>query len=107
MWGHSILYDLIKWVELEMISTKFDKYGCWSGSTTILLDSRPTMYTDVNHKRDTTVHNIAFSKIRKKCCQFLFDSSASGTISSISTTLKAHLRLNHVGHSVLCDLINW
>lgn len=67
VWAHSVSRDLINWVALETAiqpSIKSDKYGCWSGSATILRDGTPAiMYTgidraDINYE----VQNIAFPK---------------------------------------------
>uniref|UniRef100_A0A453BXY4 fructan beta-(2,1)-fructosidase n=1 Tax=Aegilops tauschii subsp. strangulata TaxID=200361 RepID=A0A453BXY4_AEGTS len=67
VWAHSVSRDLINWVALETAiqpSIKSDKYGCWSGSATILRDGTPViMYTgidraDINYE----VQNIAFPK---------------------------------------------
>ncbi|EMS67174.1 Beta-fructofuranosidase, insoluble isoenzyme 2 [Triticum urartu] len=52
VWAHSVSRDLINWVALETAiqpSIKSDKYGCWSGSATILRDGTPAiMYTGID-----------------------------------------------------------
>ncbi|XP_051217232.1 beta-fructofuranosidase, insoluble isoenzyme 2 isoform X1 [Lolium perenne] len=67
VWAHSVSRDLINWVALETAlapSIDADKYGCWSGSATIMPDGTPViMYTgvsrpDVNYE----VQNVAFPK---------------------------------------------
>ncbi|GJS27787.1 glycoside hydrolase, family 32 [Tanacetum coccineum] len=43
VWAHSVSTDLINWIPLEhaiVPSKQFDKYGCWSGSATILPGSK-------------------------------------------------------------------
>ncbi|XP_017256918.1 beta-fructofuranosidase, insoluble isoenzyme 2 isoform X2 [Daucus carota subsp. sativus] len=51
VWAHSISKDLINWVALEPAifpSKPFDKYGCWSGSATVLPGGKPViMYTGI------------------------------------------------------------
>ncbi|TVU29873.1 hypothetical protein EJB05_21462, partial [Eragrostis curvula] len=67
VWAHSVSRDLINWIPLEpgiVPSIPSDKYGCWSGSATILPDGTPVItYTgitrsDINYQ----VQNIAFPK---------------------------------------------
>lgn len=51
VWAHSISKDLINWTPLPhaLEPTKpFDKFGCWSGSATVLPDDKPViLYTGV------------------------------------------------------------
>ncbi|XP_051132209.1 beta-fructofuranosidase, insoluble isoenzyme 1-like [Andrographis paniculata] len=63
VWAHSVSKDLINWerVEHAMYPSKpFDKYGCWSGSATILPGNRPIiLYTGIVDKNFTGVQNYA------------------------------------------------
>ncbi|XP_058760068.1 beta-fructofuranosidase, insoluble isoenzyme 1-like isoform X2 [Vicia villosa] len=63
VWGHSVSKDLINWKELQPAlfpSKPFDKYGCWSGSATILPGKGPViLYTGVVDKRSNEVQCIA------------------------------------------------
>ncbi|KAL2323061.1 hypothetical protein Fmac_027440 [Flemingia macrophylla] len=63
VWGHSISKDLINWKELEPAlypSKPFDKYGCWSGSVTILPSKGPViLYTGVINKHSNEVQCYA------------------------------------------------
>ncbi|PWA41181.1 Concanavalin A-like lectin/glucanase superfamily [Artemisia annua] len=51
VWAHSVSKDLINWIPLEpaiVPSKPFDKYGCWSGSATILPGNKPViLYTGI------------------------------------------------------------
>nr|GEW26045.1 glycoside hydrolase, family 32 [Tanacetum cinerariifolium] len=51
VWAHSVSTDLINWIPLEhaiVPSEPFDKYGCWSGSATILPGNKPVIiYTGI------------------------------------------------------------
>lgn len=51
VWAHSVSKDLINWEALEHAlypTNSFDKYGCWSGSATILPGNKPViLYTGV------------------------------------------------------------
>ncbi|KAL1821243.1 hypothetical protein DCAR_0417633 [Daucus carota subsp. sativus] len=51
VWAHSVSTDLINWTPLEPAifpSKPFDKYGCWSGSATILPGNKPViLYTGI------------------------------------------------------------
>lgn len=51
VWAHSVSTDMINWISLKpaMVPSKwFDKYGCWSGSATILPGDKPViLYTGV------------------------------------------------------------
>ncbi|GJN21218.1 hypothetical protein PR202_gb08679 [Eleusine coracana subsp. coracana] len=65
VWAHSVSRDLVNWIPLEPAiapSIPSDKYGCWSGSATILPDGTPAiMYTGIDqHKHQ--VQNVAFPK---------------------------------------------
>ncbi|WJX17934.1 Invertase [Trifolium repens] len=63
VWGHSVSKDLINWKELQPAlypSKPFDKYGCWSGSATIIPGQGPViLYTGVVDKRSNEVQCIA------------------------------------------------
>ncbi|KAM0878824.1 hypothetical protein ACQ4PT_034639 [Festuca glaucescens] len=71
VWAHSVSHDLINWVPLEPAirpSIKADKYGCWSGSATMLLDGTPAiLYTGIIKKvkgSNYQVQNLAYPKNR-------------------------------------------
>ncbi|XAR64711.1 Beta-fructofuranosidase [Bertholletia excelsa] len=63
VWAHSVSTDLINWIPLEPAiypSKPFDKYGCWSGSATILPDNKPIiLYTGIVDQNNTQVQNYA------------------------------------------------
>ncbi|KAK7392634.1 hypothetical protein VNO78_21078 [Psophocarpus tetragonolobus] len=63
VWGHAVSKDLINWKELEPAlypSKPFDKYGCWSGSATVLPGKGPIiLYTGVIDKQSTEVQLYA------------------------------------------------
>ncbi|CAN6282964.1 unnamed protein product [Urochloa humidicola] len=70
VWGHSVSRDLINWMTLEPAispSIDSDRFGCWSGSATILPDGTPMIvYTGINRIQgnDTNyqVQNVAYPK---------------------------------------------
>ncbi|KAK3144831.1 hypothetical protein QOZ80_4AG0318450 [Eleusine coracana subsp. coracana] len=67
VWAHSVSRDLINWMALEPAlepSIASDKYGCWSGSATILPDGTPAiMYTGVNRADvQYQVQNVAYPR---------------------------------------------
>ncbi|KAI7729473.1 hypothetical protein M8C21_020380 [Ambrosia artemisiifolia] len=49
VWAHSVSKDLVNWTPLDLAiepTKPFDKFGCWSGSATILPDNKPViLYT--------------------------------------------------------------
>nr|XP_043609650.1 beta-fructofuranosidase, insoluble isoenzyme 3-like [Erigeron canadensis] len=51
VWAHSVSQDMINWIPLKpaIVPSKwFDRYGCWSGSATILPGDKPViLYTGV------------------------------------------------------------
>ncbi|PWA35521.1 glycoside hydrolase, family 32 [Artemisia annua] len=55
VWAHSVSKDMINWIPLEpaiVPSKPFDKYGCWSGSATILPGNKPViLYTGIVAKK--------------------------------------------------------
>ncbi|KAM3341454.1 hypothetical protein P3S68_029089 [Capsicum galapagoense] len=63
VWAHSVSRDLINWIHLEPAiypSEKFDRYGAWSGSATILPNNKPViLYTGVVDAHDAQVQNYA------------------------------------------------
>lgn len=65
VWAHSISKDLINWKPLDHAifpSKPFDKYGCWSGSATILPGDKPIiLYTGIVEPapKNTQVQNYA------------------------------------------------
>ncbi|TVU29841.1 hypothetical protein EJB05_21429, partial [Eragrostis curvula] len=67
VWAHSVSRDLINWISLEpaiVPSIPSDRYGCWSGSATILPGGTPAiMYTGITRADiGYEVQNIAFPK---------------------------------------------
>jgi beta-fructofuranosidase len=69
VWGHSVSQDLINWVELDPAikpSILGDQHGCWSGSSTILLDGTPAiMYTGIIQEVEGNqyeVQNLAYPR---------------------------------------------
>jgi len=63
VWAHSVSKDLINWESLEHAlypSKSFDKYGCWSGSATIVPGIGPVIqYTGVVDEKQTQVQCYA------------------------------------------------
>ncbi|KAI3472089.1 hypothetical protein Pfo_029377 [Paulownia fortunei] len=63
VWAHSVSKDLINWKKVEHAiypSKPFDKYGCWSGSATVLPGNKPIiLYTGIVDKNNTQVQNYA------------------------------------------------
>ncbi|GER29051.1 beta-fructofuranosidase [Striga asiatica] len=63
VWAHSVSKDLINWKKVPHAispSKPFDKYGCWSGSATILPGNRPIiLYTGIVDQNNTQVQNYA------------------------------------------------
>ncbi|EYU35516.1 hypothetical protein MIMGU_mgv1a025972mg [Erythranthe guttata] len=63
VWAHSVSKDLINWTPLEPAiypSKPFDKYGCWSGSATLLPGNKPViLYTGIVDDKKTQVQNYA------------------------------------------------
>lgn len=66
VWAHSVSTDMINWKSLDpaiYASKPFDKYGCWSGSATVLPGNRPViLYTGIVNEQNHQVQNIAFPK---------------------------------------------
>ncbi|CAN6270283.1 unnamed protein product [Urochloa humidicola] len=67
VWAHSVSRDLINWIALKPAikpSIPSDKYGCWSGSATILPDGSPViMYTGIDRPNiKYQVQNLALPK---------------------------------------------
>ncbi|CAI9301084.1 unnamed protein product [Lactuca saligna] len=62
VWAHSVSTDLINWIPLEpaiVPSKPFDKYGCWSGSATILPGDKPIiLYTGIINKKPEPGHQV-------------------------------------------------
>ncbi|EXB66852.1 Beta-fructofuranosidase, insoluble isoenzyme CWINV1 [Morus notabilis] len=64
-WGHSISYDLINWVHLDIAlnpTDPFDINGCWSGSATILPDQKPAILYTGRDTENRQVQNLAVPK---------------------------------------------
>ncbi|XP_061343715.1 beta-fructofuranosidase, insoluble isoenzyme 1-like isoform X1 [Gastrolobium bilobum] len=63
VWAHSVSKDLINWKALEPAiypSKPFDKFGCWSGSATILPEKGPViLYTGIIDENNTQVQCYA------------------------------------------------
>ncbi|XP_057506071.1 beta-fructofuranosidase, insoluble isoenzyme 1-like [Actinidia eriantha] len=63
VWAHSVSADMINWKPLDPAiypSKPFDRYGCWSGSATILPGNRPIiLYTGIVDANNTQVQNYA------------------------------------------------
>ncbi|XP_028795552.1 beta-fructofuranosidase, insoluble isoenzyme 1-like [Neltuma alba] len=63
VWAHSVSKDLINWETIEPAiypSKPFDKYGCWSGSATIVPGKGPViLYTGVADEKQTQVQCYA------------------------------------------------
>ncbi|XP_047162869.1 beta-fructofuranosidase, insoluble isoenzyme 1-like isoform X1 [Vigna umbellata] len=63
VWAHSVSKDLINWEAVEHAlypSKSFDKYGCWSGSATIVPGIGPVIqYTGVVDEKQTQVQCYA------------------------------------------------
>ncbi|KAL3839295.1 hypothetical protein ACJIZ3_023886 [Penstemon smallii] len=63
VWAHSVSKDLINWKKVPHAiypSKPFDKYGCWSGSATILPGNKPVIfYTGIIDQNQTQVQNYA------------------------------------------------
>nr|XP_043607075.1 fructan 6-exohydrolase-like [Erigeron canadensis] len=64
-WAHSVSYDLINWIHLDLAITPtehFDINSCWSGSATILPGNKPVMlYTGID-SQFRQVQNLAVPK---------------------------------------------
>lgn len=63
VWAHSVSKDLINWESLEPAiypSKPFDRFGCWSGSATVLRGNKPViLYTGIVDENNTQVQNFA------------------------------------------------
>ncbi|KAL6575030.1 Invertase [Orobanche minor] len=63
VWAHSVSKDLINWKKVQHAiypSKPFDRYGCWSGSATVLSGNKPIiLYTGIVDKNNTQVQNYA------------------------------------------------
>ncbi|KAJ9549711.1 hypothetical protein OSB04_022254 [Centaurea solstitialis] len=64
-WAHSVSYDLINWIPLDLAfspTDSFDNTSCWSGSATILPGNKPVMfYTGIDSEK-RQVQNLAVPK---------------------------------------------
>nr|KAJ0190071.1 hypothetical protein LSAT_V11C800420000 [Lactuca sativa] len=62
VWAHSVSKDMINWIPLEpaiVPSKPFDKYGCWSGSATILPGNKPViLYTGIIDKKPAPGYQV-------------------------------------------------
>ncbi|KAL9995281.1 putative beta-fructofuranosidase [Helianthus debilis subsp. tardiflorus] len=62
VWAHSVSKDMINWIPLEpaiVPSKPFDKYGCWSGSATILPGNKPViLYTGIIDPKPAPGHQV-------------------------------------------------
>ncbi|KAJ1381156.1 Glycosyl hydrolase family 32, N-terminal [Sesbania bispinosa] len=63
VWAHAVSRDLINWKNLEHAlypSKPFDKFGCWSGSATVVPGKGPViLYTGITDKNNTQVQCYA------------------------------------------------
>ncbi|XP_019432908.1 PREDICTED: beta-fructofuranosidase, insoluble isoenzyme 1-like [Lupinus angustifolius] len=63
VWAHSVSKDLVNWKALEHAlypSKPFDKFGCWSGSATVVPGKGPViLYTGVTDDKNTEVQCYA------------------------------------------------
>ncbi|KAK7244877.1 hypothetical protein RIF29_39706 [Crotalaria pallida] len=63
VWAHSVSKDLINWKALEHAiypSKPFDKFGCWSGSATVVPGKGPViLYTGIIDEKNTQVQCYA------------------------------------------------
>ncbi|KAL6521089.1 Invertase [Orobanche gracilis] len=63
VWAHSVSKDLINWKKVQHAiypSKLFDRYGCWSGSATVLPGNKPIiLYTGIVDENNTQVQNYA------------------------------------------------
>ncbi|XP_020205963.2 beta-fructofuranosidase, insoluble isoenzyme 1 [Cajanus cajan] len=63
VWAHSVSKDLINWKALEHAlypSKPFDKFGCWSGSATVVPGKGPIiLYTGIVDEKNTEVQCYA------------------------------------------------
>ncbi|XP_019424844.1 PREDICTED: beta-fructofuranosidase, insoluble isoenzyme 1-like [Lupinus angustifolius] len=63
VWAHSVSKDLVNWKALEHAiypSKTFDKFGCWSGSTTVVPGKGPViLYTGIVDDKNTQVQCYA------------------------------------------------
>ncbi|XAR70785.1 Fructan beta-(2,1)-fructosidase [Bertholletia excelsa] len=65
VWGHSVSYDLVNWVDLEHAiypSKPFDINGCWTGSTTTLPGDKPAIIYTGSDSNNRQVQNLALPK---------------------------------------------
>ncbi|KAL4558323.1 hypothetical protein LXL04_036521 [Taraxacum kok-saghyz] len=62
VWAHSVSKDMVNWIHLEhaiVPSRPFDKYGCWSGSATILPRNKPVIfYTGIVAPKPAPGHQV-------------------------------------------------
>nr|XP_043635833.1 beta-fructofuranosidase, insoluble isoenzyme 1-like [Erigeron canadensis] len=62
VWAHSVSKDMINWINLEpaiVPSKPYDKYGCWSGSATILPGNKPViLYTGITALEPAPGHQV-------------------------------------------------
>ncbi|KAI6679938.1 hypothetical protein NL676_033819 [Syzygium grande] len=65
VWAHSVSYDLLNWVNLEDAiypTGPFDVNGCWSGSATLLLGDKPSIFYTGSDLKNGQVQNLAMPK---------------------------------------------
>ncbi|KAI3742363.1 hypothetical protein L1987_60043 [Smallanthus sonchifolius] len=71
VWAHSVSKDMINWIPLEpaiVPSKPFDKYGCWSGSATILPGNKPViLYTGIMAKNPKPGYQVQNYAIPANC----------------------------------------
>ncbi|KAE8820633.1 Beta-fructofuranosidase, insoluble isoenzyme 4 [Hordeum vulgare] len=65
VWGHSVLTDLINWIQLEPViepDNPSDTDGCWTGSATILSGGQPVILYTGGSKDKCQVQNLVLPK---------------------------------------------
>ncbi|KAM0044746.1 putative beta-fructofuranosidase [Helianthus debilis subsp. tardiflorus] len=62
VWAHSVSKDMVNWIHLEpaiVPSKPYDKYGCWSGSVTVLPGDKPVIfYTGIIDPKPSPGHQV-------------------------------------------------
>ncbi|KAJ0547530.1 putative beta-fructofuranosidase [Helianthus annuus] len=62
VWAHSVSKDMVNWIHLEpaiVPSKPYDKYGCWSGSATVLPGDKPVIfYTGIVDPKPSPGHQV-------------------------------------------------
>ncbi|XWS72443.1 hypothetical protein CRYUN_Cryun02cG0040100 [Craigia yunnanensis] len=64
-WAHSISYDLVNWIHLDLAlspADPFDINGCWTGSTTFLSEEKPVILYTGSDTMNRQEQNLAEPK---------------------------------------------